>query len=86
LKNNQSATQFSNKTVKIWSTSLTQSYFIDLSISSRTTRVTSMIETDQLLLISTCDSKMLGSSITIYDLNNQNKTTPAAIRTNGCVN
>ena len=64
------ATQFSNKSVKIWSNNLTESFFINLN--STKTRISSMIQMNNLLLIGTCDS-----NIQIFDMTYLNETTTA---------
>jgi len=80
------ATQFSNKSVKIWSNNLTESFFINLN----STRISSMIQMNNLILIGTCDS-----NIQIFDMTYLNETTTAikVIQTTknnnnnkGCVN
>ena len=73
----QIATQFSNKSVKIWSNNFTQSFFINLNPIK--TSISSINQMNQLLLIGTCDS-----NIQIVNITNLNTT--STIQTNGCVN
>ncbi len=72
------ATQFSNKSVKIWSENLTQSFFIKLNPIK--TRISSMIQMNQFLLIATCDP-----NIQVFDMTNQNETTTKIVQINECV-